>query len=263
MARGIPFSVAATVMARISEQKGCAMEFLQLCLAPVTLPFTILLVCVFGYWTLNVVGFVSMDLFDVDLDLDLETDLDVDVDLDVDMDVDVDPDVDMDGDIGLPPWLAVLHYFNVGEVPVMILLSVLIFTMWTISLVLNNYWNPTLSTGLGLLLMVPNFLASPMITKVLTTPFASVFKHAKSGIAKATKIVGRTVIVTTGEVTTSFGQAELNSDNVVVPITLNVRARDGERLGKGDEALVVEHDDSNDTYLVVPFDLGIETGVQK
>ena len=110
--------------------------------------------------------------------------------------------------------------------------------------------------------MIPNLLASPLITKLLTTPFAAVFKRAKSGIAKPTKIVGRTVFVTTGEVTASFGQAELR-DNQVVPITLNVRARDGEQLGKGDEALVVDRNDDNDTYLVVPFNLGTAQGVQK
>ena len=241
------------------------MEFLQLCLAPATLPFTVLLVCVFGYWLLCVVGFVSMDLLDVDLDLDLDTDfdLDADVDFDLDVDADIDPDLDIEADVdglGVPAWMSVLHFFNVGEVPMMILLSVLIFTMWSISLLLNAQWNPTLRLGLGFLLMIPNLITSPLITKLLTTPFASVFKRAKSGIAKATKIVGRTVIVTTGEVTTSFGQAELRDDHVV-PVTLNVRARAGEQLGKGDEALVIQRDEAKDTYLVVPFDLGSRTGV--
>jgi len=239
------------------------MEFLQLCLAPATLPFTVLLVCVFGYWLLCVVGFVSMDLLDVDLDLDLDTVIDLDADVDFDLDADIDPDLDIEADVdglGLPAWMSVLHFFNVGEAPLTILLSVLIFTLWSISLMLNAQWNPTLKMGLGFLLMIPNLIASPLITKLLTTPFASVFKRAKSGIAKPTRIVGRTVIVTTGEVTTSFGQAELQ-DNHVVPVTLNVRSRDGERLGKGDEALVIERDEAKDTYLVVPFNLGTRTGV--
>lgn len=246
------------------------MEFLQLCLAPATLPFTVLMVAVFGYWAMCIVGFVSTDLFDVDLDLiDTDFDLDADADFDLDLDADVDADLDLDGDVdadvdgaGLPMWMAVLHFFNVGEVPVMILLSVLVFTSWSISLILNAYWNPGLKVGLGILYLIPNFLTSPFITKLLTTPFASAFKRAKAGVAKPTKIVGRTVTVTTGKVTNKFGQAELNDDQVV-PVTLNVRARDGEQLGKGDEALVIERDDSNDTYLVVPFNLGIESGVQK
>ena len=243
------------------------MEFLQLCLAPVVLPFTVMMIGIFGYWALCIAGFVSTDLFDVDWDLDVDIDADVelDFDMDADLDVDVDGDFDVDGDVdgaGLPSWLSVLQFFNVGEVPVMILLSVLVFTAWSLSLILNTQWNPTLKTGVGLLLAIPNFLASPLITKLLTAPFASVFRRAKSGIAKPTKIVGRTVTVTTGKVTTTFGQAELN-DNQVVPVTLNVRTREGENLGRGDEALVIERDDSNDTYLVVPFDLGIQTGVNK
>ena len=245
------------------------MDFLQLCLAPVVLPFTVFLIGVFGYWVLCIAGFVSTDLFDVDVDLDLDIDADVeldfDLDADVEMDLDVGSEVELEGDVdglGMPSWLQILHFFNVGEVPVMILLSVLVFTGWSLALLLNAQWNPTLRAGVGLLLTIPNLLASPLITKLLTTPFASVFRQAKSGIAKPTKIVGRTVTVTTGQVTTSFGQAELN-ENHVVPITLNVRTREGEKLGKGDEALVIERDDANDTYVVVPFHLGLETGVHK
>lgn len=71
--------------------------------------------------------------------------------------------------------------------------------------------------------------------------------------------MGKRVFVTTGEVTKSFGQAELcqadESDDG--PITLNIRSHDGRRLTRGDEALVVEHDADSDTFFVVPFDLGV------
>ena len=41
------------------------------------------------------------------------------------------------------------------------------------------------------------------------------------------------------------------------PLTLNVRSQDGQRLTKGMEAIVVEHDEEKNTYVVVPFNFEV------
>jgi hypothetical protein len=240
------------------------MEFIRLCFAPATAPFTLLLGLVVLYWCMCILGAVGMDTLDFDLDVDGDVDLDLDFDVDADVDLDVDAglDVDADADVevdGLPTWVWVLKFFNLGEVPLTILLSMLIFCLWAMSLTLNAKWNVSQELGMSLLLLIPNVLTSLLTTKILTAPFRPIFKRAKEGIAAPLRIVGKRVFVTTGEVTDSFGQAELcqaeeSSDG---PITLNIRSRDGLRLTKGDEALVVDHDADSDTFFVVPFDLGV------
>ena len=230
------------------------MEFLQHCFAPATMPFSVLMGFVLAYWALCILGGIGMDSLDIDLDA---ADLDVDFDVDVDVDVDIDADLDVDGvgsGGGTSIFVAMLKMMNVGEVPLMVVVSVLITSMWACSLVLNSSFNPASKFGLTMLLLIPNWIISLFATKLLTAPFRAVFKRANRGIAKPTKIIGRTCRITTQKVTTSFGQAELcHEEEDATQITLNVRSRSGEQLGKGDEVLVVEHDDESNTYFVVPL----------
>ncbi|MEM7312397.1 MAG: hypothetical protein AAF497_04520, partial [Planctomycetota bacterium] len=223
------------------------MEFIRLCFAPATVPFTIMLGLVVLYWFMVILGAVGMDTLDVDMDMDADVDLDLDfdvdadvdvdfdVDADVDLDVDADVDADFDGDVDgdlevagtMPTWVWLLKFFNLGEVPLTILLSVMVFCLWSLSLILNAEWNVSQDVGMSLLLLIPNVFGSLLTTKILTAPFRPIFRRAKEGIARPVRIVGKRVFVTTGEVTESFGQAELcqHDDSKDGPITLNIRSR--------------------------------------
>ena len=254
------------------------LEFIQLCFAPVTVVFTLLMGCVIAYWTMFVVGFVGIDLFDdIDLDLDGDLDLDLDIDADVDFDADADADFDADADADLDTdvdgdvdteaatssrsswFVSLLKFMNLGDVPLMVLLSAFITSMWAMSILSSHYFNPALSLFVALLWLIPDFLVSTLLTKVLTMPAAAVFKKANSGAEKRTKILGRTCYVTTSQVTENSGQAEIRLDDAA-PITLNVRCRSGCNRGplkKGDEALILEQVEDKGTYIVVPFDLEV------
>ena len=96
-----------------------------------------------------------------------------------------------------------------------------------------------------------------LLTKAVTSPFRYLFGKANSGIAAPIRIVGKTCVITTSEVTPRFGQAQMEQEGA--PITLNVRCRADVRLGKGDEAVITEHDTDTDTYFVYPFDLEVKS----
>ena len=257
-------------------------DFLQLCIAPINIVFTILLGGVFFYWTMFLVGAVGLDLFDVDMDVDGDLDLHVDVDVDIDANVDLDGDVGLDAghadfhadhdvDVGeataeggthagagYSSWfISVLRFFNVGDVPMMILLSAAVGSLWAVSILTSHYFNPEQSFGRAVLWFVPNLLVSLFMAKILTTPFRYVFGQANLGIAAPTKIVGKTCVITTSEVTPRFGQAEIEQEGA--PITLNVRCTEDVKLSKGDEAIITEHDKETDTYSVYPFDLEVKS----
>ena len=254
------------------------LEFIQLCFSPINLPFTLLMVCMLGYWGMFFLGAIGLDVLDdMDLDLDGDVDVDLDLDLDVDADIDVgdidadiDPDLDVDPDAELDAgesgsggrsslFISLLKFMDVGDVPLMILLSALVFSIWSTSLVVTKYFNPAQSIVWALAWLLPEFIFSLLLTKVVTFPAGMLFRKANSGIEKKTKIIGRTCIVTTSRVTAKMGQAEIHVDDAA-PITLNVRCRSGEErkpLKKGDEALILELVAEKGTYIVVPFDLEV------
>lgn len=247
------------------------LEFIKLCFAPVNLPFTILMICVTAYWTMFVAGFIGLDLFD-DVELDLDTDIDLDVDLnadldaDLDVDADLDTELDVDGDAGdassgsRAGWfVSLLKFMNIGDVPVMVLISAFISSLWIVSIISSRYFNPTLTVVVALLCLIPDLIVSMLLTKFMTIPAAAVFKKANAGIEKRTKIIGRTCFVTTSRVTEKTGQAEIRLEDAA-PITLNVRCPSGSDrrpLKKGDEALILESVEDKGTYIVVPFDLEV------
>lgn len=241
------------------------MEFLTLCFSLPVLPFTVLLILVFLYWTLVIVGALAPDSLHIDMDGDLDADVGGDFgDLDAGH-VDVDAghaDIGhadaghadaghMDGGGSL--MIGALRFINVGEVPLMVVASFFIFTLWACTLISNQYLSPTLGPFASIVMLVPNLIASAIVAKVVTTPFKMMFKHINAGIAAPAKIVGKTCIVKTPEANETSGQAEMKTDSS--PLLLNVRTKPGETLAKGDEALVVAHDPQRDTYTVVKFDL--------
>lgn len=233
-------------------------EFVQLCFAPVNLLFTLLLICVMGYWAMFFIGAVGLDTLD-DLDWDFDSDVDLDLDVDADVDVDVDADVDAEAHEGdRAGWfISLLKFMDIGDVPLMILITALVASMWAASIVSTFYFNPSQTWVRALMWFVPDLFISLVLTKLITFPAGLVFKKASSGIEKRTKIIGRTCYVTTSSVTDRSGQAEIHVDDAA-PITLNVRCRSGKKpLHKGDEALILEQVEDKGTYIVVPFDLEV------
>jgi hypothetical protein len=217
-------------------------EFLHVCFSLINLPFTVLLVLVGGYWLMIFVGVLGLDAFD----LDLEADADADV-----------PGPGGDGPSGQAAGGALLglgRFFHLGEVPIMILLSIFALSSWTISVLGNFALNSSSRLWIAALLLIPNMLVSALVTKLAAMPLGAIFRHMEAGVELPTKIVGTTCIIKTSEATGQFGQAEIVREGA--PLLLNVRTRNGARLVKGDEAVIVDHDSARGVYEVVKLDLG-------
>jgi hypothetical protein len=244
------------------------LDFIRLCLSPINLAFTIMLGGVVSYWVLFLIGAVGLDLFDADVDLDADAhvDLDVHVDADVHVDTDLDLDAGAHGDVdtdvhthvgGSTLLVSVLRFCNVGDVPIMVLVSALVTSMWAVSILSTYYFNPDLSWLRAALWLIPNLIVSLFVTKFLIWPARYVFRQGNLGIEAPTQIVGKTCIITTSAVTDRFGQAQIEQEGA--PITLNVRCREGSKpLKRGDEALVLDLVEEKGTYIVVPFDLEVK-----
>lgn len=222
------------------------LSFLEFSFALVNLPYTLLVCVVLLYWISVIIGALDIDLFHFDLDVNADMEMDLDADLDTDMDAGADGDAQVHGD----SLRSVLLFFNLGDVPVMIMVSVLCFFMWNISM-LFTYYTGNQSLLMALAVFIPNFLGSLFIAKFVTHPFRILFRALGRDTEQAQDLMGKSCIVTTSQVDAAFGQAKIETEGA--PLLLNARTEDGEILKKGEEALVVSYDPKKSIAIIKKF----------
>lgn len=208
-------------------------EFFKELITLVNLPVTIMMGMVVLYWSMVILGVLGMDAIDFDLGVD------------ADLDLDLDPGIDAEP---ASAFSEVLGFLHLGEVPAMIVGSLLVFLMWILTVLSNHYLNSEQSLILGLLFALPNLFISVMVTKAFLWPFLNVFKTDQTTVETRENMIGVKGVVMTSEVTGTFGQLEIQIDGP--PVVINARTNDGEKLAKGDYAKIVAYNLANDTFTV-------------
>ncbi len=212
-------------------------EVLTEALMPANLVFTVMLGIVIIYWIMVILGALDTDFLDIDFDSDV--------------DVDTDADVDMDGG---GPLQGLLEFFYVGEIPVMVIFSVLVLSLWTISVLSNHYFNPLGSMLIALPLAAGNIFVSCIVVKILGVPLSKFFKSFDTDPNASRPVIGRICkIVTTDVSADRLGQGEMSSKGA--PILINVKAEGDHVFHKGDEVIVLSKDPETGVFLVGPVDL--------
>ncbi|MEK6238073.1 MAG: YqiJ family protein [Planctomycetales bacterium] len=228
-------------------------EFIQECFSPVNAPFSAMLAFMALYWLLVIFGALGADALDIDLDLDADVGGDVDLDVGADLDVDADMDAGADAGHGAIHGVLIgfLRFFNIGEVPLMIVLSLFFLSLWMLSVTSHHLLHITNPVH-GLLVFGPNILAATLITKAATAPLAKLFRKLDLNSGKSYEnLVGKTCTVKSLEVSPKHGQAILNEEGTTV--LLNVCGKEEEKLVQGDCVLIVEHDREHNVYDVIKF----------
>lgn len=206
---------------------------------PCNLPLTILLGLVVVFWVFTLLGAIGMDSLDIDVGAD------VDLDVDADADVDVDGGVEGIGDIPA----ALLRLVNAGSVPVTVVLSILVLAMWTVSITLNYYFNPTR----GVLLSAGFFFAALIVgviaTKIITQPLVPFMRRLKAA-ENAAPVIGEVGVVRSIEIDSKFGQVEVARPDGA-PALLNARlGPDAEPASRGSTVAIISLDEATGVYLV-------------
>ncbi len=217
------------------------LELIQEAFLPVNMAFTIILIVVVIYWITVIFGALDISFLDIDFD----------VDGDVDLDVDIDADGDIAGAHGGGVLQSIFEFMYVGEIPVMILFSVMGFSMWVISILSNYYFNPDRSFIAAIPIQLANFVVSAAIWKVIGMKLAGFFKKLDD-VAKPRKMMGEICVLKTSA-SHELGQAELVSSGE--SILLNVITHDGERLERGQEVVIVGKNDEKGIYVVKALEM--------
>lgn len=209
------------------------MELLNETIKLVNLPYTFLLILCLLYWLNVMVGVLSPDTLDLQLDGDADLDIDSDID-----------DVNIDHGI----FTLTAEFLFIGKVPLMIILTVLSTLMWVFSVLGNHYLNNS-SVWVALGALLPILAVSVFLTRFCVYPFALLFK--KLNIEEDKDIVGKVSKVLLPASDAKKGQAAVIIGNAEQKIY--IKSLEGNTLLKGDEVMVVEYDSAQKCYFVEPI----------
>lgn len=204
------------------------LELFEFSITGVNIIPTVLLIFVIIYWLIVIIGVI-----------DVET---VDVDLDVDADVDV--EVELEG------MAAVLSFFNIGHMPLMIFISFFTLPLWVSSILVNDFFGIE-SFLPGLITFIPLSFASLFAAKFLTIPIAKFYRKLRQETEAVEHIVGQLCIAKLPISEDRTSQAEIKVGGTSVLI--NAKTRNGATIAKGAQGLVIEQDKTEKFYYVEPY----------
>lgn len=214
-------------------------ELWQHAISPINLPFTIILGAVVVYWLLVILGMLDMD--------DGHANTHADAGMHVDGDGHASGHAHSSGIFG-----SFMHFLHMGEVPFMVVVSLLSLFLWVGSIGVNYCYNEGGVVSKALILLVPVLVAGVVVTHFAALPFKKIFRMLDKDYDLHAPIVGSVGRVVSGEVSATFGQVVVEAKGA--PITLNARVSEGSSLKKGDQALVIEEDKQNKTFKVVKYE---------
>lgn len=248
-------------------------EFLHFAFAPANAAFSILLSVVLLYWLVVAVGLLNTDFLDFDLDVDSDLDLDasgnggIDMDVDADMDMDVDGDVDVDAHMDAQAHVhasvgmggVLMAFFYLGRVPLTVLITILVFSTWILSMLLHNAFNPSATLGpAGLALMVLCLLGGLVAVKVVGWPFALLYKAMHANPGQIRNVKGKICVMLGSASPGRIGQAEVRTDGA--PVVVNVMVDSDQELARGQEAVILRHEKKGNVFVIAPVDSKAKNG---
>lgn len=209
------------------------MELLEAAFASVNIIPTALLVFVLLYWVAVLLGLLDLDLFNLEIEVDKDLGADA-------------------GGAGSIVWLnSVLAFFNLGRVPFMLFVTFVAVPFWVSSILLNYYLTYSFPWA-GFLLLVPAFIGSLFLSKILTTPFVKLFAVLEQEHDSSVTVIGQICTVTLPANAAELGQAAVKTAGA--PLLLNVKTSKGKSVKKGQTALVIDYNQENKTYLIEPYE---------
>lgn len=222
-------------------------ELFDLSFTPTNLVPTLLLGFVALYWLVFLFGLLDLSFLDVDLDKGLG----LEAEIDLDAEVDVDADADGGSASGKSFAFRVLHFLNLGDVPLMVFMSFFALFFWAGSILGNHYLSDggmgaAVGIGLGAALL------GVLLTKLITQPFRKVFRSLNQA-ERALDLRGQICEIDTGTSGDRMGQAFLVIQGK--HLLINVRSETKERLARGTRCVVLGVGPDQEYYYVQPLEI--------
>lgn len=161
-------------------------------------------------------------------------------------------DVDIDADGGAGGVMAAL---KLRSAPATVVLSVLILFSWFLAVAAMQVIEAVALTGTGatlfrLAVLVLTPILSLLPTSLAVRPLAKVFSPPVA--QRHEGLVGKMCTIRTGTVNERFGEALLEDGGAGVVV--RVRIDTGQKLGRGDQAVIVGYDPEKQEFTVAPME---------
>lgn len=140
--------------------------------------------------------------------------------------------------------------------PATVVLSLLVLFSWLFSALAMQAAEKAFSSDLLGFVRVAVFLLAPVValpfTSLAVRPLAHVF--APPTVAARQDLVGKVCTIRTGTVTERFGEAMLEDGGAGLVVRVRVELASGEKLARGDHAVIVGYDEETQEFTVARMD---------
>ena len=205
--------------------------FYQIIASFPTIIFTLLFFFCILYWVVAALGLIDLDFIDFDLDGD----------------IDATDGVEAQGAIA-----GLILKLGLHGVPFIVALTILSIFGWLVSFYASFYIfklvpGKLLELLVGVPIFICAFLVAILFTRTCIKPIRQFMN--KLDVDETKYIIGQTLVVRSGLVNKLTGQALMNDGGAGV--ILDVRTKGDLEFKKGDEVVVIEKIDADNTYRVI------------
>lgn len=171
-------------------------------------------------------------------------------------DVDVDADADFENpDVVAPSsgagfWQGLMEFMYIGELPVLFIISIVVFCMWFINVNVTAFFGIS-SNLLGFIIYIPNFIISMLLTKVVAKPFVKVYAFFNHKGEEPIDFIGKVGRTTSPISKDKLGQIEIQLEEDVLKVY--AKAIDDEMISYGETVMILEESIDKKYYLVQKY----------
>lgn len=189
---------------------------------------SVLLIFVMVYWGIVILGVIDLDAMDIDLD------------------------VDLDGGVEMGGLASVLSFFNIGHMPLMIFISFFVLPLWMLTMLGTDFFGFSGSIS-GLIVLIPSFVASLFIAKLITIPIAKFYRRVRQNTEAINNVIGQVCTAKMQITSDRKGQAEIKINGT--SILINALTTGSDIIEKGATALILDQNKDQNFYFVAPYNL--------
>ena len=167
-----------------------------------------------------------------------------------------DADVGGDGDVGDADTghAGMLGALKLRSAPITVVASCILFFSWFLGMfgataLESLHLEGGAATGAKLVLFLLMPVVSVFPTSLVVRPLGRTLKPVQA--TKRKELVGKLCTIRTGTVTERFGEATLEDGGA--GLVVRVRVESGEKLGRGDQAVIVGYDEESQEFTVAPM----------
>lgn len=210
-------------------------NLINIALAPANFILTLMAVLMVLYWLLIIFTGFDLDFADADIDTDTDTGA-----------------IDAGEIEGSGFWNSFLSFFYIGELPVMFIITIVVFCMWLINV------NITAIFGIednifGFLLYIPGLIVSMLITKVVAKPFVKLYAQFNHKGEVAIDFIGKTGKVLSPIGFDKIGQIEIQVNGDVIKVY--AKSIDEQLVPFNETVIILEESQDKKYFLAQKYQL--------